>query len=664
MKLRIQHLRPFRTILFRAGIVALFAGLTGSLAPSALATTNRWVYFDSPGHLTYRTWTGNRIMDFSSCGYMGGGVALPNVSTVVTVNPSGGDDTAAIKSAISTVAGRSLVNGIRGAVQLGAGTFHVSSQININASGVIVRGAGSTNGTTIIMTGSTPFKLFNLAGSGSPSQSGTVNITDSYVASSATGFNVSSASGFNVGDSVILHRVVTTSWINFMGMNPGGSGGLDAGQTWIDAGTDITADRKITAISGNHITLDAPVADSYDTTYLGSPAGTVSKYTWSGRISQVGLEHLRIQAPAVNDDFVSVNMDSIIDSWVRDVTIQDGINCFTVQNGSKRITVDSVNITRTLVISSSAPPWDFACDGTQVLFNKCASHGTGCWPFMMQGESTGPMVLLNFFTTENGGISPHQRWSTALLSDNCSLPNAPSGTQGISYRNRSNHGSGQGWTTGWSVAWNVTTPYFLVSAAPGTENWCIGGIGTKTSTTDADGIYDQLGNIVTPNSLYLEQLRERLGDQALADIGYPIIDTSAVYQIQNEASGLVLNNQGRMTNGSAITQWSSLSSDNLRWTFIPTGGSYYEINGVKSGLDAVVQSASTAQGAGIIQWSFGAAGNDQWYPQQNSDGSFTFYNLHSGLVLEDPGSSTSTSTQMDQWPANGGANQKWKLIKQ
>jgi hypothetical protein len=142
------------------------------------------------------------------------------------------------------------------------------------------------------------------------------------------------------------------------------------------------------------------------------------------------------------------------------------------------------------------------------------------------------------------------------------------------------------------------------------------------------------------------------------------IDTSAIYQLQNEASGLVLNNQGRLTNGSPITQWQSISSDNLRWKFIPTSGGYYQINSVKSGLDAVVQSASTTQGAGIIQWSFGSAGNDQWKPVPNSDGSYTFYNLHSGLVLEDPGSSTSTSTQMDQWGANGGANQKWNLIKQ
>ncbi|MBU6410539.1 MAG: RICIN domain-containing protein, partial [Verrucomicrobia bacterium] len=139
---------------------------------------------------------------------------------------------------------------------------------------------------------------------------------------------------------------------------------------------------------------------------------------------------------------------------------------------------------------------------------------------------------------------------------------------------------------------------------------------------------------------------------------------SGIYQIQNEASGLVLNNQGSLTNGSAITQWKSVSSSNLDWQFFPTSNGYYQINSCKSALDAVVKGASTAQGAGIIQWSFGSSGNDQWQSQQNGDGSYTFVNLHSGLVLEDPGSSTSTSAQMDQWGANGGANQMWKLLAQ
>jgi Ricin-type beta-trefoil lectin domain-like len=155
------------------------------------------------------------------------------------------------------------------------------------------------------------------------------------------------------------------------------------------------------------------------------------------------------------------------------------------------------------------------------------------------------------------------------------------------------------------------------------------------------------------------------GGTAPSGGGGVTLDQTGIYQLQNEASGLVLNNQGSLTNGSKVTQWSSSStSDNLRWHFVATDSGYYQIVSQKSGLDAVVQSASTSSGAGIIQWSFGSAGNDQWLPTSNSDGSITFVNRHSGLVLEDPGSSTSTSTQMDQWTANGGSNQKWVLIKQ
>jgi len=139
---------------------------------------------------------------------------------------------------------------------------------------------------------------------------------------------------------------------------------------------------------------------------------------------------------------------------------------------------------------------------------------------------------------------------------------------------------------------------------------------------------------------------------------------SSIYEIQNEASGLVLNNQGSLTNGSAVTQWTEESNSNLEWTFIPTTNGYYQINSCKSGKDAVVQSASTANGAGIIQWSFGSSGDDQWEPVPNSDGSYTFFNLHSGLVLEDPDSSTNKTTQMDQWSSNGGSNQKWILLTQ
>ena len=139
---------------------------------------------------------------------------------------------------------------------------------------------------------------------------------------------------------------------------------------------------------------------------------------------------------------------------------------------------------------------------------------------------------------------------------------------------------------------------------------------------------------------------------------------TGIFQIQNEASSLVLNNQGSLTNGSAITQWRSETSSNLDWQLFATTNGYYQINSCKSALDAVVQNALTNAGTGIIQWSFGSSGDDQWKPTSNSDGSYTFYNLRSGLVLGDPGSSTNDTTQMDQETPSGGSNQNWKLLLQ
>jgi YD repeat-containing protein len=494
------------------------------LAVTAPGAQSTWVYYDSTGHLAYQTWgNGNRIMDFSDAGYMGGGVALPAVPTVLTLNPSGGDDKTALQNAINVVSARPLTNGSRGALQLGAGTFLVSGQLNVSASGVVIRGAGSgAGGTTIQMTSGSTVTLFNVSGSGSPSESGTVNITNTYVPSGTKMFNVSSTVGYNIGDAVNIHRAVTSNWVHYLGMDTLVRSG--ATQTWISVGTVITTDRTIKQISGNQITLDVPLTDSFDSQYLGTPVGTMSKYTWSGRISQVGLEHFRILAPPVADAYISVHMNDLIDSWARDIVIQDGVNCFTLDKNTKRVTVDNVIITHTVPSTNAAGPSDFACTGTQIFYNKCQALGTGTWPFVTHTVGTGPIVVLNFYSTQAAGISPHQRWCTGILSDNCRLPNAPSGTQGIAYRNRGTDGSGHGWTTGWSVAWNVTTPYFLVSAAPGTENWCIGGIGAHTThSPDPDGIYDSLGTHVTlgaTGSLYLEQLRERLGDAALANIGY------------------------------------------------------------------------------------------------------------------------------------------------
>jgi len=99
--------------------------------------------------------------------------------------------------------------------------------------------------------------------------------------------------------------------------------------------------------------------------------------------------------------------------------------------------------------------------------------------------------------------------------------------QGIAFSNRNTAGSGHGWDVGWAVAWNVESPFLLVQQPPGAINWCIGCVGkpvTPAAGVSAAkaplGIFDSPGMPVTPESLYLAQLRDRLGAEALANIGY------------------------------------------------------------------------------------------------------------------------------------------------
>ena len=277
--------------------LACAAALTGLPQVGFSQATSSWVHYDAHGRLQYATDSlGNRIIDYSTAGYRGGGVALPMIPARTTVSPSGGDDTAAIQAAIDAVAALEPdQRGFRGAVLLSPGTFNVSATLHITAGGVVLAGSGSgTGGSLITMTGS-PFTLLAVSGSGSYVQGPAVSMTDSYVPSGATSFNVSDASGFSVGEPVLINRPVTAAWVHFVGMDTLVRNGLP--QTWIAPGSVILTDRSITAIHGNRISIDAPLTDSFDSQFLSPPGGTVASYTFAGRIAEVGIEHLAIVAP-------------------------------------------------------------------------------------------------------------------------------------------------------------------------------------------------------------------------------------------------------------------------------------------------------------------------------------------------------------------------------
>ena len=143
----IDRKNMFRTTTFITTLIfsCFFLPSCGS-TPDSLPKSE-WIYPDTNGKLVYKKdERGNRIIDFSHAGYMGGGVALPDVAVKVTVQPPTDpetDCTAMIQEAIDRV---SVMppddNGLRGAVLLMPGRYRCSNTIRITTDGVTLRGSG------------------------------------------------------------------------------------------------------------------------------------------------------------------------------------------------------------------------------------------------------------------------------------------------------------------------------------------------------------------------------------------------------------------------------------------------------------------------------------------------------------------------------------------
>ncbi|MEO0733608.1 MAG: hypothetical protein AAFZ52_12300, partial [Bacteroidota bacterium] len=123
--------------------VALLCCMACSLGLFAQEVSST-VFYDEAGMLRYRADAENNyIPDFSHAGYRNGEVSLPEVPTVLTIQPVAGDNTAHIQAALDELAARTPdANGYRGALLLEAGTYDVAGQLFIRESGMVLRGVG------------------------------------------------------------------------------------------------------------------------------------------------------------------------------------------------------------------------------------------------------------------------------------------------------------------------------------------------------------------------------------------------------------------------------------------------------------------------------------------------------------------------------------------
>ncbi|MEN1679623.1 MAG: hypothetical protein AAGJ46_08515 [Planctomycetota bacterium] len=491
-----------------------------------------WVRYGPTGLLHYEMDSrGDRIMDYSSAGYRGG-EAIPDVSQlidnsrVVSISPSAGDNRAQIQAAIDQVSSFSLnSNGFRGIVDLGPGEYAVSDTLNIDASGVIIRGAGdgaSPASNTIIRSTATsgidvffvnsPSHNFHGLNSVGPR----VAIIDKVVPAGASSFRVSNAGAFQVGDAVNVYRDSKQEWLDT----------LTPPEPWDASDTrfDHQQERRVVRIEGDRLFLDVPLAHSID---VRESTGTVYRYT-DRRVENVGFQGLRgvsdfdaSETQIVEDTLQFVDEDHANNfivfgraknGWATEITGQHFINAtVAVGSVSRSITVSESHSLDPVSLVTSSRRYSFNFNGGQYLLGHDLTVDQGRHAFVNNttfgGFNRGPNVFLNSTATNSfSDTGPHQKYATGGLYDNVSDDRAINARYTI--------GGNHGFTSANFVFWNNTSESFQVLNPPGARNYLIGAIGsTEKSTT---GTLDSIGTRVTFNdpenpgdSLYIAQRLEK-----------------------------------------------------------------------------------------------------------------------------------------------------------
>jgi hypothetical protein len=512
-------------------ILGFFGWLALAVSAPAQAPNSTWVYPSASGDLLYQLdERGQRITDFSNCGYRGGLEPLPNVSALIVssrwvqVYPGEGDDTAVVQAAINAVSALTPdASGWRGVVFLNAGEYQLASTLTIAASGVVLKGAGAspTTGTRLRATDPRQYTLIQISGSGSAAfVSGTKrNLVQTLVPAGARTFQVDSTTGLAVGHTVIVRRPSPANWITSINMDllGPGSGGDVTDVPWQAEAMNLSFDRVITRIEGNWITVDTPLPQTFESRYGG---GQIWRYSWPGRIEQVGVEDLYgfSDYASPTDEahaWTFIELGNVQHGWVRNITAQFfGYSAVMTGTGAKWITVaDSQCLDAVSIITGSRRYSFYNEDGEQCLFvNNYTREGRH--DFVLGSLVPGPNAFVQC-TAENtySDTGPHHRWTAGALFDGISQLDGE-----INIQNRGNLGTGHGWVAAYSVVWNSKAAGFRVRNPPGARNWLVGSIGAILASSypvgaDPEGTYDRSGpaaGAVYPRSLYYAQLQQRM----------------------------------------------------------------------------------------------------------------------------------------------------------
>lgn len=460
------------------------------------------------GHLQYHADSlGDRIPDFSYCGYMSGNDTIPDVPIRIVVPEKEGDATLRIQSALNYVSHLPKdTRGIRGAVLLEKGTYKVFGRLKIDSSGVVLRGSGmQKDGTVLIAEGQSRATFIRVLGQHDMKLCKTVKITDAYVPVGSDEAHVPNPHAFKAGNHIIVQRPCTEKWIKQLGMVD--FGGQSGWLGWKPGDENIDWDRKITAIRGNELVLDVPLTTAIDSTYGG---GTVAVYHWPGRISQIGIENLRLVSTYDTSNpkdeahcWMAITMENVQDAWVRQVVFEHfaGSAVFVLPT-ARRITVQDCESLAPVSEIGGQRRNIFWTMGQQTLFQRLYSE-YGYHDFAVGFCAAGPNAFVQCKAhlpySFSGSINS---WASGVLFDN-----VRSDGGALSFKNLGQYDHGAGWNAANSVFWQCDAAMIACYKPPTAENWAFG----CWSQPAGHGYWGHPNEHIHPFSLYYGQLQDRLG---------------------------------------------------------------------------------------------------------------------------------------------------------
>ncbi|MCK5136778.1 MAG: hypothetical protein KAR19_13390 [Bacteroidales bacterium] len=342
----------------------------------------------------------------------------------------------------------------------------------------------------------------------------TKRIITPYVGTGSRSFVLEDASSFYPGDKIFVRRTPNQLWCDILEMSTLSL--IDPECTdWTPESYTIDHHRTITDVRGDTIFIDIPLVDPMQDLYGG---GEVLKDLTIFPVQRVGIENMYITSEYKFDGDEDHGWDAIRitnakNCWVRNMTARYfGYSCVYLHKRSSFCTVQDCAMLDPKSLTEGGRKYPFPISGGGIgnLVQRCYAKG-GRHSFATHSRVTGPHVFLDCYATDtHSDIGPHHRWAAGILYDNVF------GGQ-IRVQNRWDMGTGHGWAGVQNMFWNCHSykENFKVESPLGGMNW---GIGCTAMVKEGDGFWESNGTPVTPRSLYLQQLKDRLGQEGLDNI--------------------------------------------------------------------------------------------------------------------------------------------------